>query len=440
MHNPGNALWNYGARSSYDLLGQWKLDTRESRKVSAKSYSIACAPASECEPADLYITDPPYADAVSYHEITEVFISWMQADLPSPFNKWIWDSRRSLAIKGVGLEFRQKMAEAYTRMADQMPENGYQCVMFTHSSVKVWVDITNILWASGLQVVSAWCVATETATSFREGNYIQGTVLLVLKKRLLRSKRGSKQEIMPKVKVEVERQVHSMMNMSAKTMNEIGEPLFGESDIQMAGQAAALRVLTSYTALDGEDVTAFTFRANRGEGQSVVEEIVIHAIDVSNNLLVPDQFDSGTWSRLSGIEKFYIRMLYLNTRKLDTYQNFAKAFRIVDYEKLLVNVSANSAKLKQISSFRTNELLDNSELGKTKLCQLILALQQLFIENLEPRSVLSDLQNSVSDFLLVRNDLINILEFIELKSPEEAVREAATVLKGQLRNVRVFNQ
>ena len=40
-----------------------------------------------------------------------------------------------------------------------------------------------ILWASGLRVTAAWCIATETDSALKEGNYVQGTVLLVLRKR-----------------------------------------------------------------------------------------------------------------------------------------------------------------------------------------------------------------------------------------------------------------
>ncbi len=43
------------------------------------------------EVSDIWITDPPYADSVNYHEITEFFIAWLRKDPPKPFNQWIWD-------------------------------------------------------------------------------------------------------------------------------------------------------------------------------------------------------------------------------------------------------------------------------------------------------------------------------------------------------------
>ena len=37
--------------------------------------------------ASLYVTDPPYADAVNYHEITEFFIAWLRKNPPPPFDQ-----------------------------------------------------------------------------------------------------------------------------------------------------------------------------------------------------------------------------------------------------------------------------------------------------------------------------------------------------------------
>src|SRR5262245_66305766 len=63
-----------------------------------------------------------------------------------------------------------------------MPENGCQIVMFTHQSASVWADLALILWAAGLRVTAAWTIATETDSALKEGNYVQETVLLVLRK------------------------------------------------------------------------------------------------------------------------------------------------------------------------------------------------------------------------------------------------------------------
>lgn len=435
-----NTLWNYGVRSSSNLISKWKGSSLKFEPIHSESTQVYCQPANNPHPSDIYVTDPPYADAVHYHEITEIFISWLQKDLPIPFNEWTWDSRRSLAIKGSGIEFRQSMIEAYREMTSKMSDHGYQCVMFTHSSIKVWTDITNILWASGLQISSAWCVATETSTSIREGNYIQGTVLLVLKKRQAESRTGYKQIILSKITGEVENQVKLMMNLNEETKNQLGETALSSADIQLAGQAAALKVLTSYTSIDGQDVSAFALRSQDKDSSNVVEDIVSRAVDIANSMLIPDILKKSVWDKLTGLERYYLHMMEINTSQLDFYQRYAKLHRVTDYYELMSNTKANTAKLKLISEFNARDLSVSKEIGRTWLGQLIIALQQLVCDTVDPVLVLTELQNSVSDFLLAREDLINVLEFIEVRSPESEIREAATLLKGQLRNIRAFNQ
>lgn len=120
------------------------------------------------ESCEFWVTDPPYADAVNYHEITEYFIPWLRKNPPAPFDQWTWDSRRALAIKGSGDEFRRGMVNAYRAMAEHMPDDGLQCVMFTHQDTEVWSDMVGIFWAAGLQVVAAWYVATETTSELKK--------------------------------------------------------------------------------------------------------------------------------------------------------------------------------------------------------------------------------------------------------------------------------
>ena len=61
----------------------------------------ACELALNAE-TDIFVTDPPYGDAVKFEEILEFFIAWLRKNPPPEFADWIWDSRRSLAIQGRG--------------------------------------------------------------------------------------------------------------------------------------------------------------------------------------------------------------------------------------------------------------------------------------------------------------------------------------------------
>ncbi|MCS6115896.1 anti-phage-associated DUF1156 domain-containing protein [Shewanella baltica] len=391
---------------------------------------------------DIYVTDPPYADAVHYHEITEYFIAWLRKNPPKPFDEWTWDSRRALAIKGSGDDFRKGMVSAYKAMTDHMPDNGMQCVMFTHQDTGVWADMIGIFWAAGLQVVGAWYIATETSTELKKGGYVQGTVLLMLRKRIAEELQGFKQKILPAVRVEVKRQIDTMMHLNDEVKEKLGEPVFNDSDLQMAGYAAALKVLTSYTHIGGEDVTNFALRPRVKGEMTVIDDIVQQATEAANSLLVPEGLSKDTWQRISGIERFYLRMMDIETTgatKLVSYENFSKAFSVGNYQRVMGDMAANNARLKSLPEFASRDLSDNAEIGPTLLGHLIIGIQQIFNE-VESTSVVKLLQGELPDFMEVRPILLDMLTFIEKKAPEKTTRDAAEVLGARLKNMRALGQ
>ena len=438
-----NTLYNFGVRAIPNLENHSIIDFGDYTIPTCGKSQIYSLPANEIkQSSDLWITDPPYADAVMYHEITEFFIAWLRKNPPKPFDQWVWDSRRALAIKGSGDEFRRDMVAAYSAMTAHMPDNGMQCVMFTHQDTGVWSDMVGIFWAAGLQVVAAWYIATETTSELKKGGYVQGTIILMLKKRPAKENPGFKQRILPLIRAEVQRQIETMMNLNAEIKDKHGEPVFNDSDLQMAGYAAALKVLTAYTQIGGEDVTSFALRPRKRGETTVVDEIVQQAAEAANNLLVPEGLEKDTWAKLSGIQRFYLRMMDMETTgasKLDNYQNFAKAFRVEDYARLMGSMSPNQAKLKRVTEFASRDLTDSTEIGGTGLGRLIIVLQQLLAET-PPPVVINQLQAEIPDFMETRPLLIDLLKFIEQKAPEKPVREAAEVLGARLRNLRALGQ
>jgi putative DNA methylase len=157
-----NPQFNYGCRSAYELLNY--LDRYEGNRfdVSPRTSVFVEAAKYAVHNSDLVVSDPPYADAIVYEELTEFFIAWLRKNPPPPFDQWSWDSHRDLAIKGKDEKFRRDMVAAYGSMTRHMPDNGLQLVMFTHQDAGVWADLGSILWAAGLRVTAAWNVVTET--------------------------------------------------------------------------------------------------------------------------------------------------------------------------------------------------------------------------------------------------------------------------------------
>ncbi len=229
-----------------------------------------------------------------------------------------------------------------------------------------------------------------------------------------------------------------MMHLNAEVENKHGEPVFNDSDLQMAGYAAALKILTAYTHIGGEDVTNFALRPRTKGEVTVVDEMVQQAAEAANNLLVPEGLDKETWAKLSGIERFVLRMLDMETTgasKLDNYQNFAKAFHVEDYNRVMASSAANSARLKSIPEFESRDLSDSTELGASRLGQLFVQIQQL-LADVEPKTVISYLQETMPDFFEVRPLLVDLLSFIEVKVSDQKVRDKAEILAARLKNMR----
>lgn len=432
-----NTNYFYGVRSF--VTGQNYLFLTDAASSIAGSLTVRNKEASDLQyAAEFWITDPPYADAVNYHEIAEFFIAWLRKNPPKPFDDWVWDSRRALAVKGSGEDFRRGMVSAYKAMADHMPDNGMQCVMFTHQDTSVWGDLIGIFWAAGLQVVAAWYIATETTSELKKGGYVQGTVILMLKKRAAGEHAGFKQRLLPAVRQEVARQIETMLHLNDTVKAHHGEPVFNDSDLQMAGYAAALKVLTAYTHIGGDDVTSFALRPRARGEVTVVDEIVQQAAETASSLLVPEGLTADTWAKLTGIERFVLRMLDMETTgstKLDNYQNFAKAFHVEDYNRVMGDMRPNHARLKRVSEYASRDLTDATEIGATRLGRLIIALQQLG-KDTEVQVIVDQLRVEMPDFLEARSLLVDMLAFIERKSPEPEARTAAEVLGARLKNLR----
>ncbi len=291
---------------------------------------------------DLWITDPPYADAVNYHELADFFLAWAVKPILKAFPQWTPDARAELAVRGDGEDFRRSMVEIYRNLARHMPDNGMQMVMFTHQDPAVWADLGMILWAAGLKATAAWTISTETeAAGIKKGNYVQGTVCLVLRKRVS-SEPGFLDEVYPLVEDEVKRQIASM-----QALDEGGEPNFNDADYQLAAYAAALKVLTQYGNLDGRDVEHEVFAVRTRNEKSDFQTVIERALGIACDTLIPKGLDN-SWRDLSLAERYYLRALDIESRgerRKGMYEELARGFGVTDIRPLLKNDKANGARM-----------------------------------------------------------------------------------------------
>jgi len=224
--------------------------------------------------------------------------------LKNIFPDWYTDSKRVLAVKGRDESFKSSMVEIYKNLAEHMPDDGMQIVMFTHQDTSVWSDLTLILWAAGLRVTAAWNIATETdAGGLKEGNYVKGTVLLVLRKQNS-DNTAFMDEIYTEIEDEVKHQIDVMRDIDDKD-----DPNFSDTDYLLAAYAASLKVLTSYKSIEDIDV-AYELSKERGNGEeSPVEKIIQQAVKIAYDYLIPKGFDGFVWKTLIPEERFYIKGL-----------------------------------------------------------------------------------------------------------------------------------
>jgi adenine-specific DNA methylase len=300
-----NTLFNFGMRPLSKLDTAWPIFTKTGTpRVHRGEVNVADA-RDLTNTCDLWVTDPPYADAVNYHELGDFFLAWYDKQLTKAFPEWTPDARAELAVRGDGEDFRRSMVEIYQNLARHMPDNGLQMVMFTHQDPAVWADLGMILWAAGLKATAAWTISTETeAVGIKKGNYVQGTVCLVLRKRTSNAP-GFLDEVYPLVEDEVKRQIASM-----QALDEGEEPNFNDADYQLAAYAAALKVLTQYGNLDGKDVEHEVFAVRARDQKSDFQTVIERALGIACDTLIPRGLDNA-WRDLSLVERYYLRSLDL---------------------------------------------------------------------------------------------------------------------------------
>jgi putative DNA methylase len=230
-----------------------------------------------------------------------------------------------------------------------------------------------------------------------------------------------------------------MLNLN-DTAQTHGETVFNDSDLQMAGYAAALKVLTRYTEVDGRDVTTLALQPRQKGEKTVVDDIVEYAAEVANNLLIPErlkELNPETWSEVTGVERFYLRMMAIEktgAAKLDNYQNFSKAFHVT-YQPLMASLSPNQARLKGAKDFKPRELT-SGDLGGTLLSEILIAIQEL-LDDKDPKVVIGQIRTSLHDtYFQKRSHLIAMAQYLADMWQQQRSLESqkAEIIANRIRN------
>ncbi|MFB8831967.1 hypothetical protein ACE0DR_27865 [Azotobacter sp. CWF10] len=170
----------------------------------------------------------------------------------------------------------------------------------------------------------------------------------------------------------------------------------------------------------------------------MVDEIVQEATGAACDLLVPEGLSRDTWAALTGLERFYLRMLDIESagvHTLDNYQNFSKAFGVPDYQDYMASATATKAFLKQPESFSASEMGEGKNFYPTRLTAVIRAVHGLLTE-VESDAVIRDLVEERSDYLAVREQLADLAGYLAAKCSSPDTREKAEVLAARIKNSR----
>ena len=453
-----NTLFNYCCRPLGPLRVSWRIMEKHSPLLVGKYSSNVSDARDLSEDCDLWITDPPYADAVNYHELGDFFLAWYDKQLGKAFPEWTPDARAELAVRGDGEDFRRSMVEIYQNLTRHMPDNGVQMVMFTHQDPAVWADLGMILWAAGLKATAAWTISTETeAAGIKKGNYVQGTVCLVLRKRIGNDP-GFLDEVYPLVEDEVKRQIASM-----QALDEDGEPNFNDADYQLAAYAAALKVLTQYGNLDGRDVEHEVFAVRDKNQKSDFQVVIERALGIACNTLIPRGLDN-SWRELLLVERYYLRALDIESRgerRQGMYEELARGFGVTSIKPLLKSDKANGARMHTPSGFAAAGLApigeatrDNLPAGRgrasssaphpfaaSSLRHLLFAIRETAVADNSPEPGRQYLRDTFGQgYWGKREGFVFLLEWLAALGNAEGMNEwitdseAARILAGRLRN------
>ena len=415
-------LWgNYAiAHESVECVGKGTVAAADCREVAVEN--------------DIWITDPPYADAVNYHELSEFLLAWYETSISNLFPVWYADSKRALAVRGSDADFRHSMVESYRNLTSHMPENGLQVVMFTHQDAGVWADLTLILWAAGLRVSAAWTIATETDSAMKQGNYVQGTVVMVLRKQTSKET-VFLDELMHEVDDEVEEQLKSMLEL-----DDTEDPNFSDADYQLAAYAAALRVLTKHGSIEDIDVAYELARKRSAGDPSPIEELITGAVRTASNFLIPNGLPGHLWRQFGPEEKLYLKGLEIEGHgdfRTGVYQEFARGFGVRDYRFLLHTGQANQTRLKTASEFKRREL-GESPFGRSIVRHALYAVWRA-AESGETADSLTWLRTEVDNYWGQREALAAVLRYLARVDIEHWSGDtvAAHVVAGAVENDHV---
>ena len=246
----------------------------------------------------------------------------------------------------------------------------------------------------------------ETDSALKQGNYVQGTVLLVLRKRT-DTDTLFLDEVTHDIEQEVRRQLDSMT-----ALDDDSDPNFGDADYQLAAYAAALRVLTAQPIEEIDPAKELLRERLKGD-VGPVERLIRNAVKIACDHLVPRRIDADIWKHLSPMERFYLKGLEVESHgeyRSGVYQELARGFGAAAYTDLLATTKANQTRLKTASEFGRKQL-SGEGFGSSLLRQCLFAVHQV-VKSDEVQDGVNWLRTELPDYWGSRERVLHLLDYV----------------------------
>lgn len=134
--------------------------------------------------ATVWLTDPPYYDAVPYSDLSDFFFVWLKRALPdhpllinrfepqnplTPKTREIVQDETKL-FDGLPKDrdfFESRMAQAFAEGRRVLREDGIGCVVFAHKTTEGWEALLSGMVQARWTITASWPIATEMGTRLR---------------------------------------------------------------------------------------------------------------------------------------------------------------------------------------------------------------------------------------------------------------------------------
>ncbi|BDB99619.1 DUF1156 domain-containing protein [Saccharolobus caldissimus] len=289
---------------------------------------------------DIIVTDPPYADDVPYPEVSDFYYVWLKRIIPFPYRtQWEEFVPKDIGVDGerskafgdsVGSYeyFRNKLAQAFNKLAEILKDVGLLITFYNHTSPDAWVSLLYAGWyVSKFRITTTYAVTTEYETRVTALNTtisLDKSIVIVWRKKA----EGSKliQEVRREAISKVSDWISNMLNKQQLKLSI-------DTYIEVLGKV--LSVFTQYEKILGL----------RGEGINAVEDLVTNYVFPTTAQAIIEGLSRGIGVRITDPYAVYYVLvkLLIPTPK--------KGVRKLDNNSLVfLNISSGSLDVEDLQS------------------------------------------------------------------------------------------